>query len=81
MDRLTVHAASPESGHAMLAALAGFRAELFHSADGCEVDVTLNGAEGEITGVLTALEQFLTTRASGHTEVELNGHTYVMGPQ
>jgi hypothetical protein len=80
MDRLTIQAASPETGHAMLAALSGFRAELLQSADGCEVVVTLGGDDAEITAVLRALEDYVTERSGGPARVELNGRAYVMHP-
>jgi hypothetical protein len=80
MDRLTIHAASPETGHAMLAALSGFRAELLQSADGCQVVVTLGRDDAEITAVLSALEAYVTERSGGPARVELNGRAYVMHP-
>ena len=80
MDRLTIHAASPESGHAMLAALSGFRAELLQSSDGCQVVVTLGRGDTEIAAVLNALEEYVTERSRGPARVELNGRVYVMHP-
>lgn len=80
MDSLTIHAASPETGHAMLSALSGFRAELLQSADGCQVVVTLGRDDAEITAVLSALEGYVTERAGGPARVELNGRPYVMHP-
>jgi hypothetical protein len=80
VDRLTIHAASPETGHAMLAALAGFRAELLQSSEGCQVVVTLGRDDAEITAVLNALEEYVTERSSGPARVELNGRAYVMHP-
>ena len=79
MDRFTIHAASPESGRAMLAALSAFRAELFESADGCEVVVTLKG-DAEISAVLHALAEHVTERSTGPARVELNGRAYAMYP-
>ena len=80
MERLTIKAASPESGRAMLAALSGFRAELLESAEGCEVRVAL-GSDDEIAAVLHALERYVTGRASGPAQVELHGRTYLMEPK
>ena len=80
MDRLTIQAASPESGRAMLAALARFRAELLEDSEGCQVTVTLDQDDAEITAVLRALEDYITERASGPARVELNGQPYVMHP-
>jgi len=80
MDRLTIHAASPETGHAMLAALSGFRAELLQSSEGCQVVVTLGRGDAEIAAVLSALEGYVTERSRGPARVELNGRAYVMHP-
>jgi hypothetical protein len=80
MERLTIRAANPESGHAMLAALSGFRAEMLQDADGCEVIVTLGNGDGEIAAVLSTLERFVTERSSGPARVELNGRPYAMHP-
>jgi hypothetical protein len=80
MDRLTIHAASPESGRAMLAALSNFRAELLEGAEGCQLTVPLDD-DAEITAVLRALEDYITERASGPARVELNGQPYVMHPE
>jgi hypothetical protein len=80
MDRITIQAASPESGRAMLAALSRFKAELLEDAEGCRVTVILDKDDAEITAVLRALEDYITERASGPTRVELNGQPYVMHP-
>ena len=78
METLRIHAASPESGRAMLVALSAFPAELVESADGCEVVVGLARGDGEVVAVLNALEQYVTERASGPARVEVDGHRYVM---
>ena len=65
MDRLTIQAHSPESGRAMLAALSGFRPELLEDSEGCQVTVTLDQGDAEITAVLSALENYISERASG----------------
>jgi hypothetical protein len=80
MDRLTIHAASPESGRAMLTALSAFRAELLESSEGCQVVVSLNRDDAEIAAVLSALEKHVTERSRGPARVELNGRSYVMNP-
>ena len=80
MDRLTIHAASPQSGRAMLAALSGFHAELLQSSEGCQVVVTLDQDDAKIAAVLSALEEYVTERSSGPARVELNGTAYVMHP-
>jgi hypothetical protein len=81
VEKLTIHAASPASGRAMLAALSGFRAELLESADGCEVVVSLGRDDSEIVAVLNALEQHITERASGPARIDLNGRSYFMHPE
>jgi hypothetical protein len=80
MDRLTIQAASAESGRAMLAALSPFRAELLEDSEGCRVTVTLDKDDAEITAVLRALEDYITQRSSAPARVELNGKPYVMHP-
>lgn len=84
MERLTIKAASPESGRAILAAMSAFHAELFESAGGCEVVIRL-GLDGkgdrEIVAVLNTLEQYVTERGHGPARVELNGQAYVMYPE
>ena len=68
----------------MLAALSEFRAELLESDDGYEIVVTL-GTDGrgddEIVGLLNALEQYISARASGPARIELGGRSYVMRPE
>jgi hypothetical protein len=81
MDRLTINAASPESGRAMLAALSGFRAELLESSEGCQVVVVLDRDDAEIAAVLSALEKYVNERSRGPAQVELNGRSYVMHPE
>ena len=80
MEMLTIRAASPESGHALLAALSGFRAELLESAEGCEVVGRLDRNYSEIVAVLNALAEHVNDRADGPARVELSGRTYLMHP-
>lgn len=83
MERLTIKAATPETGRAMLAALSEFHAELLESADGCEVVVTLgrNGRDDrDIVAVLNALEQYVTERRRP-ARVEFHGQDYAMHPE
>jgi hypothetical protein len=78
MEGITIQAASPESAHAMLAALS--RVHPSCAADECEVVISLSGSKGEIVAVLDALEEYVTTRATGPTRLALDGHKYVMEP-
>jgi hypothetical protein len=80
MEALTIQAANPESGRAMLEALSAFRAELMKDDGRCEVVVHLGRGDSEIVAVLNALEQYVTERGSGPAQVELDGHSYVMHP-
>jgi hypothetical protein len=80
MDKFTIHAASPESGRAILAALSDFHAELLESSEGCRVVVTLDKDDAKISAVLRALEDHITERSSGPARVELNGQAYSMHP-
>ena len=80
MDRLTIHAASAQSGRAMLAALAGFRAELSDGPEGCQVVVMLDRDEAKITAVLNALARHVNERSVGPARVELDGRIYAMHP-
>ena len=78
MDRLTIHAISPESGRALLAALSDFQTELVESAEGCDVVVTLGPANSEVVAVLNALEQYVHERGDGPARFEFYGRNYVM---
>lgn len=84
MERLRIHPRSRESAQGMLAALAGFHAELLESAEGYEIVVTL-GMDGwgdhEIVALLNALEQYVTACANGPARLELGGRSYVMRPK
>ena len=80
MERLTIHAASAESAHAMLAVLGTFSAELVAREDGgFEVTVELAG-DREIVDVLNALEQYVSSRSEA-ARVELSGREYTMHPK
>ncbi|MFL5921580.1 MAG: hypothetical protein ACJ76O_12295 [Gaiellaceae bacterium] len=79
MERFRIQAASPQSAHAMLAALSEFRPELSETAEGCEVVIALGGAN-EVVPVLNAIEQYVRERGSGPAQMEFNGHAYVMHP-
>jgi hypothetical protein len=76
MESLMVQAASPESAGALLAALSRFHPSC--GADGCQVVISLNGDKDELLAALGALEEYVTTRATGPTRLELDGHQYVM---
>jgi hypothetical protein len=80
METLTIHAASARSAQKMLAALTGFPAELVENGDSCMVVVNLGG-NGQIVGVLNALQQYVTERAAGAAQVEFNGNRYAMHPE
>jgi hypothetical protein len=80
MDRLVIHAVTPESARAMLAALSGFQAELLAATDGREVVVTLGRDDGEVAAVLKALERYVNERPGGPAQIKVNGHPYVMHP-
>ena len=80
MDRFTIHAATPEAGRAILAALSDFHAELLKSSEGCRVVVTLDKDDAKITAALRALEDHITERSSGPARVELYGQAYAMHP-
>jgi hypothetical protein len=83
MERLRIHPRSRESAQGMLAALAGFHAELLESSEGYEIVVTLGRdgrGDGEIVAVLNALEQHVTARPTGPARLELGGRSYVMRP-
>jgi hypothetical protein len=78
MEKLRIHAASRESALAMVANLSKFKVELAEGPRGYEVLIPLNGKDAEIVRVLSVLQQYVTERASGPAQVELNGHRYVM---
>ena len=80
MEPLTIHAASPETGRAMLAALSTFRAELIETAEGCYVVVTLDRDDREIVAVLETLEEYVTLRRDGPARLDLSGKIYTLHP-
>jgi t-SNARE complex subunit (syntaxin) len=80
VETLTIRAATPATGRAMLAALAEFRAELSESSDGREVIVSLGRTDAEIVRVLNALERCVIERGDGAAQIELNGKSYVLHP-
>jgi hypothetical protein len=80
MEKLTIHAATPESAQAILAALSAFRAELVETDGRREVVVPLGRSDRDVVAVLNALELYVTERGSGPALVELGDQTYVMQP-
>lgn len=79
MQSLTIHAASPSTGRAILTALSAFETEMLQDGDGhCEVAVRLGRDDSEVVAVLNALEQYVTERANGPARVDFNGRRYVM---
>jgi len=80
MKTLTIHAASAQSAQGMLEALDDFPAELVEAGESCMVVVDLGG-DAQIVGVLSALQHYVTERASGAARVEFNGTNYVMHPE
>jgi hypothetical protein len=78
METMTIQAASAETARAMVAALSGFEAELVETPRGDAVVITLGKGDGEIVGVLNALQQYVTARADGPAHVDFNGRSYVM---
>jgi hypothetical protein len=78
METMTIDAASAETARAMIAALSGFQAELVETPRGNAVVITLGKGDGEIVGVLNALQQYVTARGDGPAHVDFNGRRYVM---
>jgi hypothetical protein len=83
MEKLRIHPRSRDSAQGMLAALSEFHAELFESAEGFEIVVTL-GRDGkgdaEIVALLNALGQYVAARKDGPAKIDLDGRRYVMRP-
>ena len=75
MRKLTIEAASPESARHIFDALAGFEPELVEDGEGLTVAIALR-SDGQLIGVLNALEQHVTSRAQGPAIVGLGGHKY-----
>ena len=79
MQTLTVEAASKESATALHAALSRFQAELIESEDGSyHVAVPLGGGDRDIINVLSAIEDYVTSRRTDAARIQLNGRSYVM---
>jgi hypothetical protein len=79
MQTLTIRAASPQSGRALLEALSEFHVELAKADGRRELTVTLS-EEGEIVAVLKALAQCVNERETGPARISLEGRDYTMHP-
>jgi hypothetical protein len=81
MQTLTINARALESAHGFMSALTSFKAELVDADDGSYlVRVTMSRGDREIIAILNALEDYVSRRAEGPTEVGLAGRTYKLHP-
>jgi hypothetical protein len=79
MQTLTIAAASRESALGLNAALADFQTALIEKPDGrYDVEIVLGRGDREITEVLNAIELYVTRRAAGPAQIEMDGHSYVL---
>jgi hypothetical protein len=76
---LSIEAASSASAQSLRVALAPFGADLIeHEGSGTVVRVKLSGANGEITALLNAIQDYVSARSQGPTVIELDGRSYLM---
>jgi hypothetical protein len=79
METITIRLSDTESAREMMSALSGFEAELVELPDGHVVVITLEGGDGEMSGVLNALQHYLTQRAGPRSEqLDFAGHSYFL---
>ena len=75
MRRLTIQAASPQSARGFLNALTEFRAVPIKGDLGVTVQLR---SDEEIISVLNALEEYVTQRAHGPAQIDLDGQRYTL---
>lgn len=79
MEKLSILAATPESGRRLYDALSGFDAELIQSEDGTfQVEIALTGGDREIVDLLNAIERHVTERRAGPARIALHGRRYTL---
>lgn len=79
MEKLTILAATPESGRRLYDALSGFDAELVQYEDGTyQVEITLSRSDREIVDVLNAIERHVAQRGAGPARLALDGRSYTL---
>jgi hypothetical protein len=77
MQTITIEAATPDTAFALRDALSGFRAELRVTEDGRSyVKVALGQSDSEIVDVLSAIEHYVTQRATSPAQIGSNGREY-----
>ena len=81
MQTLTITAISLESAQGFIGALSNFNTELIQTGGGSyQVQIALGRGDREVVAVLLALENYVTSRGEGPTEVGLYGRTYKLHP-
>jgi hypothetical protein len=79
MRTISIEAASPESAHALSAALAAFGPRVSEEGPGGPVvRVEITRGSSEIVAILNAIQEHLKDRADGATLIDLDGRSYVM---
>lgn len=81
MESFVIHAASRKSAEGFRSALSEFHAELVEGKNGrCQVEVTVGRSNKTILAALSALEEYVSTRAQGPARLDLDGHPYTLHP-
>jgi hypothetical protein len=79
MRSISIEAASPESAHALSAALAAFGPHVSEQdPGGLVVQLEITGGSSEIVAILNAIQEHLKARAEGATLIDLDGRSYLM---
>lgn len=81
MESLVIHAASRESAEGFCLALSEFDATLVEGDNGrCQVEVPVGRSNKAILAALSALEDYVSTRADGPARLEVEGQRYTLHP-
>jgi hypothetical protein len=82
MRGITIDAKTLRSAQALYEALYAFRPQLSGSEDeGYQVIIGLGGSDRQIVSILNALQEHVTERAMGRTQLELDGRRYTIFSQ
>ena len=81
MESLVIHAASRESAQGFCSALSAFGARLVEGEHGrYQIEIPVERSSKKILAALSALEAYVSTRADGPGQLNVDGQRYTLHP-